>query len=209
MDWAEADKEAARAVADWWGTVDWGTAPDWFAAVGTVGTLAAALWQLKRERDRARAAEARERRARVLGVVVERGTDGEGDVVAASGAKVRLPMARATIHNGSDAPIHRVFWHSPSGWVAWYGGTVRAGERKEAEGLLHLFPPHYIGAEITFRDVDGHGWLLHSGGHLYPEGSPQWRELGDDPDPVTPQPNAPAPPATAQAEDPPDPGAAS
>lgn len=224
MDLAQPDKDALEAVGswiggivNWFGTFDWGSAPDWAAAVGTVGTLVAALVQLKRERDRSREAEARERRARVLGVVVERKQDGWTDVIAEGQFKGKIEAAKASIHNGSDRPIHRVTWHSPSKHVVGYMGTIRAGETELAGAPLALVPP-YSEVIVTFEDGEGYSWLVNSWGKLYAEDSPEFRDLMEDddprggaatPDPVTPQPTPPAPDPSAPAEDRPAPGAAS
>lgn len=224
MDLAQPDQDALMAIGswwggiiNWWGTINWGAAPDWAAAVGTVGTLVAALVQLKCERDRSREAEARERRARVLGVVVERKQDGWANEIGGGQFKGRIEAAQASIHNGSDRPIHRVTWHSPSKHVVGYMGTIRAGETELAVAPLALVPPDSA-VIVTFEDGEGYTWLVNSWGKLYAEDSPEFRDFMEDDDPrdgattpdrVSPQPSSPAPPATAQAEDPPDPGAAS
>lgn len=48
--WADVEK--------WLETVNWGSAPDWFAAIGTVGTLAATIGIVVADRRRSRRADA-------------------------------------------------------------------------------------------------------------------------------------------------------
>lgn len=222
MDWAEADKEAVRAVADWWGTVDWGTAPDWLAAVGTVGTLVAALWQLQRERDRARAAEKREReraererRSRVLGLAIDVGEGVRFEPTNGPYGGEHVRCAKITVHNGTAGPLVRPSLYDAHMKQIRSFGAIRAGEADETlvpDGHA-LFPQVWL----MFTDAEGGLWLASSAGDLLEAGSEEFnlvtgitpRSRADSPDRVSPQPNAPAPPATAQAEDPPDPGAAS
>lgn len=45
-------------LSKWWATIDWGTAPDWFAAIGTVGTLAITIAIVLADRLRTRRADA-------------------------------------------------------------------------------------------------------------------------------------------------------
>jgi hypothetical protein len=47
--------------------VNWGDVPTWVAGLGTVGTLAAALWQIRNERNRRLAADERLQNERHLG----------------------------------------------------------------------------------------------------------------------------------------------
>lgn len=47
-----------NALESWWVSLDWGTVPDWFAAVGTVGALVATLVIIAVDRYRVRRAPA-------------------------------------------------------------------------------------------------------------------------------------------------------
>jgi hypothetical protein len=47
-------------------SIGWGDVPTWVAAVGTVGTLASALWQINNERNRRLTADEQLRRERHL-----------------------------------------------------------------------------------------------------------------------------------------------
>lgn len=43
---------------DWWNSLAWGTVPDWFAAIGTVGAFAATIAIIQSERNQRRRAQA-------------------------------------------------------------------------------------------------------------------------------------------------------
>lgn len=178
---------------DWWETVDWGSAPDWLAAVGTVGTLGAALWQLRRDRQRIaelerREAErevehkARQRRALVHGVVVKLGPLEYRDTDAWGRPTGSERYALATVYNQSAAPVHGVSVLDKDLVHVEYGGTVLAGDKYTvAVPESRLLLPTFITA--SFEDTEGNQWLVNSDGVLLSEHEDAFKELFTAEDP--------------------------
>ncbi|QTP19086.1 hypothetical protein [Micrococcus luteus] len=222
MDLAQPDKDALEAVGswiggivNWFGTFDWGSAPDWVVAVGTVGTLWAVIWQQRKEANRLSRLEAseadRQRRLMAQKVMVHL-APAKLVTVYANGLVQNRPVHKVTVTNGGDAPIHGLALHEAGGpQIKYYGSLPSAESWTPGVTSEQAGPDENV--EISFFDVDGHEWLLDTMGNLYGEESPEfqsrWEPRAGSSDPVTPQSSSPAPPETAQAAAPPDPGAAS
>lgn len=142
--------------------VDWGTVPDWFAGVGTVGALIIALVLLKNEMaDRKRVAESHDRKpADAIFAWVQPRTDAGG--------------WEAYVMNRGDGPVYdAVVYYTPltdpplptveSVWGTIPPGDARPGDRY-ADHPTDLFgiPP----VEIEFTDGRGRHWRRKADGQL-------------------------------------------
>lgn len=83
-------------AASWWETINWGSVPDWFAAVGTVGALLATVAIIAREKREQRRASADSLVSWVL-TTAQQGEDGQTEF----GHAVHL-------HNVGSQPIPQV-----------------------------------------------------------------------------------------------------
>lgn len=143
-------------------SVDWGSVPEWFAAIGTVGALFVALILLRNElADRRRAAEVADRRpADGIFAWAEPRTDAGG--------------WQTFVHNRSDEPIYdAVVYFTPltdpplpteeSVWGTVPPGGPKAGDRYgDRPGDLFGIPP----VEIEFTDGRGRHWRRDDTGQL-------------------------------------------
>ena len=138
---------------------------EWVGAIGTVGTLAAAVWVAKREVDNRRAdTDERERRqASKVSCWVEHGSTGT--------AGSSRPSWIVSVQNGSDEPIYGVSVVQEPGYV---GG--------EPTGWWDVIPPgtqegavwdpdiEHVDREpkpvLEFNDAAGRGWTRDADGIL-------------------------------------------
>jgi hypothetical protein len=146
----------ASALA--WGTTSVGNAAEWAAAVGTVGTLAAAVWVASRD-----VAERERRQAALVFYRVERVGEPPAD-----DPRRTVNTMRFTIHNGSPEPIYNV-------GVALIGedGVGLAGSKSTAVTFPGEEPVTlaYLGSfdaghTMVFTDSSGRGWQRDSDGGL-------------------------------------------
>ena len=165
--------------------MDWGTwaasdLPTWLTAVGTVGTLAVAVWVLKREQDDRRERDRQERRqqARHVAVSEPASQGGSGATMQGRSEHVMALKYTVTISNHSDETINscRLRWvgaltdppKDASGWIFDLahdlGRVLPVDEvsrqqtvpvRMNADGAL----PHTITSELLFTDSAGVRWL--------------------------------------------------
>lgn len=206
---------------NWFGTIDWGTAPDWLAAVGTAGTLAAAVWQQWKEGKRLtkleeieaeRMAQEAERQRRLMAQKVMVHLDPAQLVTEYSNGGIQKSrIHKVTVTNGGDAPIHGLTLHEYCGPQLKYYGSLPPNE-SWTPGVHAERVGQDENVEISFFDVDGREWLLDTLGNLYDEDSPEFQERWESQastGPVISQPTPPVPDPSAPAEDGPDPGTAS
>lgn len=173
--------------------VSWGDVPTWVAAVGTVGTLAAGLWQIGSERSRRIAADERlreERRreqARLVAAYM-----GEQDKPAKPPESPADDQGRSAFYltNNSPEPVYSVV----VGMVFVQGAGPRSLEdmlelnhaqygRRGPVTTVSILPGglyrvwisgvgwHRIlsgraGVEIAFTDAAGAHWIRRAGGAL-------------------------------------------
>ena len=172
--------------------VQWGTAADWAAAIGTILALGAALWVINRERvdrkeesARRREEDIRRRRAQAQSVAVwlvgdlmpDGSNDGDQTVVKvrnASGSPIVKCVAyvRHPIGGPVDEPEHPD--HLPL--------EVVIGNLPPGETLTDTVPPEWIDpdlivfpglvAEVAFTDSDGVHWVRQVDGTLEERESP-------------------------------------
>lgn len=155
--------------SDWLDTM--GAVTSVIAALATVGTLVASVMTQREQARRLDKLEATERReqAKRVTVKVDRGrkwpkVDGEGVY------ETRV----ATVHNGSDAPVHDLYLH----WMDEATGEVphtevrgallpgEIWEHQEPMHLLHGDPNRPITARVWFIDSNRRGWERRERGEL-------------------------------------------
>ncbi|GBE22664.1 MAG TPA: hypothetical protein ENH00_13925 [Actinobacteria bacterium] len=143
-------------------SIEWGNVPDWFAAIGTVGTLLVALLLLGNEmRDRRRAAEiADQKPADGVFVWVTPRTDAGG--------------WQTFVHNRSDEPVYDAVVYftplteAPMPTVEAVWGTIPPGETTPGDRYGDR-PTDIFGipaVEIEFTDGRGRHWHRDSEGQL-------------------------------------------
>lgn len=155
---------------------DLGTVPDWVAGIGTVGTLAAALVQISRERaknasERSKA-EAEEERSQATQV--------------ASWIVTTYPMMRMVLQNGSDTPIYSavisfVYQSGPGPRTSEEAGKQQQGSLYGYRLTRFVIPPgsYEISfaspwegkgpkpqTELAFTDSRGKHWVRRFDGKL-------------------------------------------
>lgn len=141
------------------GAVDWGTFPEWLAAIGTVGALIAAVVAIRSE------FESRERERSRLRVeqasLVSAGIDwskSEGPIVRVTNAS-RAPIYNVTAMVG--APAGHEDWTNELMWNQVAGDTTeRAPTGSSPSGAVVLY-------EVTFKDSAGCGWRRGQEGELF------------------------------------------
>jgi hypothetical protein len=173
--------------------VNWGDVPTWVAAVGTVGTLAAALAQIKNERDRRLAADAQLRAERHVGQArLVAAYMGEEEKPARPPENADDDQGRTALYlaNNSPEPVYSVAVgmvfvqgagpHSLEDMLELNQGQYgRRGPVTTVAilpgGLYRVWIPgtgwHRIlsgraGVEIAFSDAAGAHWLRRADGRL-------------------------------------------
>ena len=133
--------------------VQFGTFPEWFAAVGTVGALAVSLWLLKQQHDD-RQDERREKRssqARQVSIWVDGVEETETNMIVSYIAQ-----------NGSSDPIYEVDARLPTGTQGTfvrYLGMMGPGEKRRVRIMVGRSQP--VGdksPEIVFVDSNDRTW---------------------------------------------------
>lgn len=145
---------------DWLATLNWGSVPDWFAAVGTIGAVAVALYLAEKG---ARDQRGREREAQAS-CISSWHQPGREDVV---------------ISNPSSSAIYNV--------AISFGVSYGEGEPFQQGNEFNVFlralpagesrihepptPPELVGRElavsVTFKDAQGVHWRRDATGKLY------------------------------------------
>ena len=169
--------------------------PTWLAAVGTVGTLAVAVWVLKREQDDRRERDRRERRQQARQVAVSEPVSLGGSSATMPGTVERVMALKytVTVSNHSDETINscRLRWigaltdppEDASGWRferADEVGRVLALNEVSRQQVVPVRMdaavalPHKIDSELLFTDSAGSRWLRDSKHALH-------EVTGDDP----------------------------
>jgi hypothetical protein len=155
--------------------IDWGTAPDWIAAVGTVGALAAAVIvfavELKHRREERKDAEKDQAR------LVAAWLDGpQIDTVPNPLGDIRFPIR---VVNRSNLPVSsclvRLEWEGKPGSSNTFVWTLGPGHDRQHicnvqwdEAATHSFPVVSLG----FVDAAGRVWRQYGGGKLEAGGWP-------------------------------------
>lgn len=158
--------------------IAWGTVPDWFAAVGTVGAFAIGLWLLRGEisageqRDREVEARAEDRRREQASLVA---LWASGDLVL---EPQRAPNNRTytsmTVHNASSLPITDVFAvvNRPGIQTSPQDGhrsVLGPGEIIVSSLASDCQPPYAVpmeALEVRFVDAAGRRWVRDGRGRL-------------------------------------------
>lgn len=170
-------------------TILYGDLPTWLASIGTVGALAAALWQIRSERTRRLQQEARDRddakrdqARRVACWPGEEGIPGPMDPWWGKSTPIELV-------NGSNEPVYNLVFGLVH--VQGAGGVSHLEEWKERSpqgqsapwSTAAILPPGRwrvsvpgqgwssgmamrLGAEVAFVDRAGVNWVRRSGGNL-------------------------------------------
>jgi hypothetical protein len=179
---------------------DWGTVPDWLAAVGTLAAFAVALGLFRKEQQARRESEddrRREQASRVaswVGVV----EDLDSPPLPWASEMGRRRVA-AVLHNGSEEPVYDCRVHieldpaaTGSFWKA-VAGTFQPGERRLTLTDRTLPPgriqhplslgradlPH-ASVWMTFTDAAGRRWKRHPDGRLVEPDRPPRRAHKDE-----------------------------
>ncbi|WP_433530006.1 hypothetical protein ACQPYA_27980 [Micromonospora sp. CA-263727] len=162
-----ADDHVAMGWSNFQSVIDWGTVPDWFGAVGSVGSVLFVYVGLRREIRARRADEQRARasHARLVSAVVE---------------KRGSSIVRVVISNESDAPVldvsvmPKLTWHTIGQPDVAVSGTARfvprIHGRSSHEVFIDLGAEHrletadQVAVELTFTDHDGNRWRRDGAG---------------------------------------------
>jgi len=156
----------------------WGDAPTWTAAIGTVGALFAALWQIGAERRRRAQREHRSQAERLSAWVSADQTGTDTPVV---------------VLNRSDEPVYNVV----ATLVIVLGAGPHVGEAVADPGyrvVMTILPPgrwrthvrsgwggmmRQPGIELAFTDRRGTHWVRRADGLVeeIPEGAPTYYKL--------------------------------
>ena len=137
----------------WLATIQLGTLPEWFAAVGTVGALFVSLWLLKEQRDDRQADKEEKRAAQARQVSIW------ADGVEDSGTNF---IVSYIAQNASGDPIYQVDARLPTGTQGTfirYLGMMGPGERRRVRIMVGRSQP--VGdksPEIIFVDSNDRTW---------------------------------------------------
>jgi hypothetical protein len=147
---------------DW---VQWGDAPSWFAAVGTIAAVGVALGLAVRE-GRRRSAQDRRRQAELITAWVR---------------IVEAPLVRVMVANASHEVAYRLvvsIWTLPAGAhpvrpdydpIAWryFVSQLPPGEKPvDVEWPVAAGLNERPGVEIVFQDAAGRHWIRDTNGTL-------------------------------------------
>ncbi len=150
--------------------IDWGTAPEWVAAIGTTGALIVALLVLKGELGQRHEQEQERRRDQASRVAAWL----EYESVDVTG--VELPMV--LMKNASESPVFmtEVLVHAPAGFDH---GDCTVGAKSLPPNhttRLRLPPGEWLFGRLWFTDAAGRHWQRHAGGLLVEvEEEPPWQ----------------------------------
>jgi hypothetical protein len=161
---------------------DWGTVPDWLAAVGTLAAFAVALRLLAKELAARREYE-EDRRTEQARLVSTWTTFPERDAQDSS-----LYWFYVVVKNASEVPVHNVsvVMEEPRSPYARATGspdcrmqffTVAPGEN---DRLAFRHPEHHAGPlTLTFTDAAGRRWTRYPDGRLVEPDRPRRRSRKD------------------------------
>lgn len=146
--------------------VQWGDAPSWFAAVGTIGAVLVALGLARRE-GRRHTQEVRRRQAELITAWVEQDDPS-------------YPWVWVTLANASDQVVYRVVISALS--IVDGSPVPRPSNPREWRRFISQLPPGqkkpvsvewYVatgvarpGVEIAFQDAGGRHWIRDTSGKL-------------------------------------------
>jgi hypothetical protein len=169
---------------------DWGTVPDWLAAVGTLAAFAVAFRLLAKELTARREYEEDRRRQQASRVASWVGVVEDPDLALSPWAsETGTRRVAAVLHNGSEEPVYDCRVHleidpaAEGSFSKVVDGAFQKGERRLTlddrtlpPGRIHV-PlslgradiPH-VSTWMTFTDASGRRWTRHPKGQL--EGSP-------------------------------------
>jgi hypothetical protein len=153
-------------------SVDWGNAPAWVAAVGTVGTLAFTLTLVRRELRERRAEQ-----ARLVNSWASWGYSYKRDQEPA------VTKCDVFVRNGSDRPAYEVRvavlpwdWkrHTSEVGIGRVFSTIPPEQTQNPQDFSHMFPPplRFIAdvqnppIQLTFVDSNGRKWCRWPDGVL-------------------------------------------
>ncbi|WP_141777880.1 hypothetical protein [Phycicoccus sp. SLBN-51] len=141
------------------------------AALGTVGTLIAAVITQREQARRLDHVENEQRTEQAKRVTVRLDHDREWPKVTHDGYyRTRV----ATVHNGSDAPLHDIYLHWTDGRTGEVPHTDERGallpgeswEQPEPMHLLHGDPNRPLTVRAWFVDANRRGWERRERGEL-------------------------------------------
>lgn len=126
-----------------------GSLPDWVEAVGTVGTLAMAVWVLRVE-QRNRIDDERERQARQVGGYITKTPDGSPDITmtVTNSSPLAVRDVRGYVFDGKKP--HATPWEFPDIPV------LRSGEEQQVRLPMSSFAEWKL--ELEFDDDAGVRW---------------------------------------------------
>jgi hypothetical protein len=170
---------------------DWGTVPDWLAAIGTLLAFAVALGLFRKEQKARREYEEDRRREQASRVACWVGMVEDPSLPRAPWASDRpLRVVAAVLNNGSEEPIYDCRVHlelDPAGTGTFWNGDRRLtlAERVVPPGriqyplrLSHADPPD-VSAWMIFTDAAGRRWERHPDGRLVEPDRPRRRSRKD------------------------------
>lgn len=142
--------------------VDWGSAPDWLAAIGTVGALGVALYLLRQEMQERRRSLKRADRAPADQIFAwaQPRTDAGGwqtFVLNKSDEPVYDVVVRLTPLSEPPLPPYEAVW-----------GTVAPGDARAGDSFSNR-PNDLFGVpsvDVEFTDGRGRHWIRRAGGEL-------------------------------------------
>ncbi|GAB3939959.1 hypothetical protein [Micromonospora vulcania] len=173
--------EALTIIRTGWG-IDWGSVPDWFGGLGTVGTLLFGVLSLRRElRARRREDQAAQaRQARLVSTTTR--TEGKGvlrvRVANDSDGPVFDLVATPVVHSGDPAPGgRRVPEATVTGPVDRLDGGTAAELFIAVDRSIDLTGYASATVQLCFTDQQGNRWRREGTGQPEPD-------LGDETSPA-------------------------
>ena len=140
-----------------WCAVDWGTVPDWIAAIGTTGALLVAvtlLWREQRDHDVAQ--------ARLVSAWVNEVDDSRPE-----------PLSGVVVQNKSDEPVYDVIIFlfdsvahaevGEPGQEIFHVEVLPPGTRHRATDSVHARMGHIPLLTLTFTDSSNRRWTRKGG----------------------------------------------
>lgn len=152
----------------WWTYIAWGTAPDWVAAIGTVGTLAIALGILLMDRRKRVRNQADRFATWTMTTYAKHGSGEEAwtlDVYAYNGSDAPIPVAVVRSKSSQKPNFIKPLAErdQPSGPPKW---IVNAQEQVHVSIPLEV-NPKTLSIVIDFVDSQGNQWHRHLNTNKY------------------------------------------
>lgn len=154
--------------------LDFGDVPTWLAAVGTLGTLAAALWQIRIER-RSREKLEEQKQAIQIATWINRGTSSQLTEVTirnASGSPIYDVVVTVVIASGAGPRTGEEVAELPGQKVSGAPSMRRASSMVPPGKFMMELPAAWggmnrkPGIEIAFTDFQGKHWVRRYNGQL-------------------------------------------